>query len=132
MESPRLGGKLRGDPSNFAPARGTIDSMPGEELADRFFGPEGEPDSDAPLPPITAEEPPVDAQEFEAATGESLERTLDLDTWEPGEDLAALYARIEREVDDAVKQESRTRERIREEVFPRLRSRSAAPPGAGV
>jgi hypothetical protein len=85
-----------------------------------------------PLPPVVAEQPPVGTEEFEAAFGESLAHTLDLDTWELGENLAALYERLEKEVEDAVGQENRIRERIRKEVFPRLRDRAAAPRGAGV
>ncbi len=90
------------------------------------FGLEGSNETLDALPPIVAEQPPVDAQEFEAAFGESLARTLDLDTWEPGENLAVLYERLEHEVEEAVMQENRIRERIRREVFPRLRHRSEA------
>lgn len=84
------------------------------------------------LPPVIAEQPPVDAEEFEAAFGETLAKTLDLDTWDPGENLGALYQRLEHEVEEAVKQENRIRERIRVKVFPRLRDRSTAPRGGGV
>ncbi len=99
---------------------------------DSTFGLEGTNETVDTLPPIVAEQPPIDSQEFEAAFGESLARTLDLDTWEPGENLAALYQRLEHEVEEAVRQENRIRERIRREVFPRLRDRSTAPRGAGV
>lgn len=85
-----------------------------------------------PLPPIIAEQPPVEAEEFEAAFGESLANTLDLTTWAPGEDMAALYGRLEQEVEEAVRQENRIRARVREEIFPRLQTRPQAPPGAGV
>lgn len=103
-----------------------------DDLGNRPFGLEGVTEPVDAMPPIVADQPPVDSEEFEAAFGESLARTLDLDTWEPGENLAALYQRLEHEVEEAVKQENRIRERIRREVFPRLRSRSAAPRGAGV
>jgi hypothetical protein len=103
-----------------------------DDLRSRPFGLEGVDEPVETLPPIVAEQPPIDAAEFEAAFGESLARTLDLDTWEPRENLANLYQRLEHEVEEAVRQENRIRERIRHEVFPRLRSRSAAPRGAGV
>lgn len=77
----------------------------------------------------TPEVAPVEAPEFEAAYGEPLGRTLDLDTWRSGEDLALLYGRLEREIAEAVRQETGVRDRIREEVFPLLRDRPGAPTG---
>jgi hypothetical protein len=74
----------------------------------------------------------VDADEFATAFGESLRQTLDLDTWQPGENLAALYNRLQAEIEDAVRQENRIREQIRRELFPRLRTRPGAPANAGV
>lgn len=86
-----------------------------------------------PVPPPASGEPAlVDAHEFETAFGEPLVQALDLDTWQPGENLAALYGRLEEEIEQAVRQENRIRERIRQEVFPRLRTRVGAPPDAGV
>lgn len=74
----------------------------------------------------------VGADEFEAAFGERFAEVLDLDTWRPGEDLASAYGRLEEEIHRAVEQENRTRERVREIVFPRLRERAGAPPNVGV
>ncbi|HZS78001.1 MAG TPA: hypothetical protein VFA41_15435 [Ktedonobacteraceae bacterium] len=56
--------------------------------------------------------------EFQAAFGEAVEKTLDLDTWHTGEDLAAMYQALEQEVANAVVQEGRIRERIRSDLFP--------------
>jgi hypothetical protein len=84
------------------------------------------------LPPIVAEQAPLEAEEYEQAFGEKLAQTLDLATWQPGENLADLYGRLQQEVADAVMQEDRIRSRIRTEVFPRLESRPGAPSGAGV
>jgi len=84
------------------------------------------------LPPIVAEEPPVDAEEFEAAFGESLAEALDLATWVPGDEMDALYGRLEQEVEAAVAQENLARAKVREVVFPRLRTRPNALPCAGV
>jgi hypothetical protein len=83
-------------------------------------------------PPPSAEPALVDAHEFEIAFGEPLAQALDLDTWQPGENLAALYGRLEQEIEQAVRQENRIRERIRQEVFPRLQTRPGAPAHAGV
>ncbi|HYP38996.1 MAG TPA: hypothetical protein VEX13_01425 [Chloroflexia bacterium] len=74
----------------------------------------------------------LEGDEFQAAFGESLEQTLNLDTWRPGEDLPAMYERLEQEVASAVEQADRTRSRIRDELFPRAFGRPTAPPGAGL
>jgi hypothetical protein len=74
----------------------------------------------------------IGAKEFESAYGESLTSTLNLDTWQPGENLASLYGRLEEEILEAVKQESRIRERVRGAVFPLLRTRPNRPAEAGV
>jgi len=76
--------------------------------------------------------PLVKNTEFEAAFSEPLSRTLDLDTWHPGSDLVSLYARLQKEVAEAVRQENSIHRKIREVVFPRLRLRDGAPAGAGV
>jgi hypothetical protein len=86
--------------------------------------------SDAAVP--SGQEPVIfGAEEFTAAFGEPLARTLDLDTWQTGENLDALYDRLEVEVKEAVRQEDRIRERVRREVFPRLGTRPHAPREAG-
>src|SRR5579862_8006250 len=68
--------------------------------------------------------------EFQEAYGEALENTLDLDTWTAGEDLASLYSRLEREIEEAVSKEEDYRKIIREEVFPLIASGAYAPPNA--
>jgi hypothetical protein len=73
----------------------------------------------------------LEGDEFSAAFGESLDATLDLSTWQPGEDMAALYQRLEREIAGAVEQEDRIRERIRSELFPLVFGHPGAPEGAG-
>ncbi len=73
----------------------------------------------------------LEGDEFSAAFGESLDATLDLATWQPGEDMAALYQRLEREIADAVEQEDRIRERIRSELFPYVFGHPGAPHDAG-
>src|SRR2546421_5568968 len=78
------------------------------------------------------EEAALSADEFEAAHGERLSQALDLGTWTPGADLAAMYARLEREVAQAVRKETEYQKLIRTKVFPLLRNREGAPPGSGV
>ena len=70
--------------------------------------------------------------EYESAHGEKLSQTLDLDTWHPGEDLIAMYSRLEKEVAEAVKKENKYQIQIRKDIFPLLKSRSGAPNEAGV
>jgi hypothetical protein len=81
--------------------------------------------------PSSEQTPTVGTDEYNSAFDESLARTLDLDTWDLGENLPNLYSRLEREIEEAVEQEDRVRNRIRDEVFPRLRTRPNAPPAAG-
>lgn len=69
--------------------------------------------------------------EFEAAFGEPLSSVLDVESWHTGEDLGAMYERITTEVEDAVKQELRLHDPIREQVFPQIQ-RQQLVPGAGV
>lgn len=90
-------------------------------------------DFDSPQPTLA---PPPDlvltADEYLQAHGESLRHTLDLDTWRPGFDWMEVYDRMRREVADAVHQEGDLYRQIREHIFPLLRHRPGAPPGAGV
>jgi hypothetical protein len=74
----------------------------------------------------------VGESEFIAAYGESLAATLDLDTWERGENLAEKFIRLDREVADALQQEDAIRKKVREVVFPQIFSRPNAPSHAGV
>lgn len=74
----------------------------------------------------------LEGDEFEAACGEPLEQTLNLDTWRPGENLAETYQRLEREIVEAVDQGKRLRQRIRSELFPLVFNRSTAPSEAGL
>src|SRR5687768_9707814 len=74
----------------------------------------------------------IEATEYESATGETMAKTLDIDSWQPGENLAELYSRLEGEMAEAVEQEGRILGRVRNEVFPKLRTRPGAPKNAGV
>lgn len=74
----------------------------------------------------------ITPDDFTAGFGEDIHRTLDVDTWRSGEDLAAIYNRIDAEVQDAVRQEEEHRRTIRKIVFPELAGHPDAPRGAGV
>ena len=58
--------------------------------------------------------------EYEDTFGETAEETLDLDTWTSGEDLPALYERMEREIQEAVREEDSRSAHIRRVVFPQI------------
>src|SRR3989441_298336 len=90
----------------------------------------GAPVAEQPVP--LPEEAALSPSEFEAAHGERLSQALDLGTWTPGADLAAMYARLEQEIAEAVRKETEYQKLIRTKVFPLLRNREGAPPGAGV
>src|SRR4051812_22887917 len=76
--------------------------------------------------------PEVSAREFQESFGEDLRHTLDLETWHAGEDLAKTYGRLEAEVRDAVQQETKLRQHIREQLFPQIGRYPGAPKGAGM
>src|SRR2546422_5252124 len=75
---------------------------------------------------------PIGADEYREATGESLERTLDLGTWQDTPDFQQIYDRLSAEVAEAVAQERRTQNVVREIIFPKLASQPGAPEAAGV
>jgi hypothetical protein len=87
-----------------------------------------------PLGPLPGENDDalVDHDEYTAAYGEALSDSLNLDNWESGLDLAALYRRLEAEIGPAIEQERRIQETIRRELFPLLTEAPDAPTGAGV
>jgi hypothetical protein len=88
-------------------------------------------DDGFPLAPAQADLIEITADDFRESFGEDIQRTLDVNTWQPG-DLSEEYSRIEREVREAVELEDDLQRRIREDVFPLLKSRPQAPKGAGV
>src|SRR3954451_3310141 len=74
----------------------------------------------------------ITAESFREDFGEPLSQVLDLDTWRPGADLAAQYARLEEEVFRAVECETDAQREVRECIHPLLADAEGAPPGAGV
>ncbi|MBI2928746.1 MAG: hypothetical protein HYY24_24040 [Verrucomicrobia bacterium] len=84
------------------------------------------------LPGILAELHEVGEAEFLSAYGESLAQTLNLDTWDRGENLAKNFERLDREVAEALQQEDSIRKKVRELVFPQILARPNAPKQAGI
>lgn len=85
-----------------------------------------------PFPVAPAEPAAIASSDFQSAFGEPLERALDLDTWRPAAELAGMYDRVQREVSDAVRQETEMHKQIRERIFPLLKSRPDKPRGGGI
>lgn len=76
--------------------------------------------------------PAVTLPEFEAAFNEPFQRTLDLNTWTQGEDLAGSYTRLEQEIVEALAKENSYRKVVRDTIFTRLKGSPGAPKNAGV
>lgn len=70
------------------------------------------------------------ADEFRQQFGESLPHVLSMADWQDGVDLVREYARIEREVAEAVEVERAYEGEVRRDVFPKLKGPNA-PPQAG-
>lgn len=83
-------------------------------------------------PTLSAETESISTSEFAAAFGEDLSQTLDLDTWDAGGQLAAVFDRLDKEVAEALDREDTIRKAVREVVFPTITARSNAPGEAGV
>lgn len=74
----------------------------------------------------------ISADDFTVGYGESLQQTLDLDTWKRGDDLADIFARLDQEIGQALIQEDEMCKQVRRVVFPQITARPHAPKGAGV
>lgn len=85
-----------------------------------------------PVTEIPVDEELISADEFAEAYGEPLERTLDLDTWDTGPNLPALYESLTAQVAQAIRDERDALGFVRRELFPRLASQSDLPDLAGV
>jgi hypothetical protein len=62
----------------------------------------------------------ITARDFQEGFGEELRHLLDVAAWETGWDLTREYARIEREVGEALRNETDVQRRTRQHLFPRL------------
>jgi hypothetical protein len=90
--------------------------------------PPGNPDN----PPAPAARASAGADDFRSQFGEDLRQALDLSTWHTGWDPAREFARVEREVREAVELETEHQRRTRTDLFPKLFDPATAPPGGGV
>jgi hypothetical protein len=113
---PEAGEGAPSPPAPPAPHPPTTDGAPG------FNDPPGD----------LAPAPVIDAKDFEAVFGESLDRALDLDTWNDGCDLNRIFERLDEEVGQALLQEDALRAQVRKVLFPLIAKRPNAPRGAGV
>jgi hypothetical protein len=72
----------------------------------------------------------ISEDEYLATTGEEISTTLDLDTWQVGVDIGALYQRIQAEVEPVIAQERRVQQTVAITYSPscaRLRMRRRKP-----
>ena len=74
----------------------------------------------------------ISGEDFVAGYGESLEQTLNLETWERGENLDRMFARLDREIGESLEREGDLCRQIRDVVLRQIAIRPNAPPGAGV
>ena len=86
------------------------------------------------LPP--SDDPTTDVSPSQSSQNEPFEEpllsSLDLTNWTSGDNLAALYQRIEAEVGEAVREEEGRNAIIRREVFSQIPHGARAAPGAGL
>lgn len=69
---------------------------------------------------------------YAEATGERIEDTLDIDSWDPAHRMAEQFDRLQTEIVAAQIREMDARRDIRDQAFPLLARRPGAPPDAGV
>jgi len=69
---------------------------------------------------------------YAEATGERIEDTLDIDSWDPAHRMAEQFERLQNEIVLAQVREMDARRDIRQQAFPLLARRVGAPPDAGV
>jgi hypothetical protein len=70
--------------------------------------------------------------DFVGSFGESIDATLDLETWYPHERMLQEYHRMELEVQNSVNQEDSMKSQIRQSVYPLLSTSTTAIPDTGV
>jgi hypothetical protein len=70
--------------------------------------------------------------DFLAAFGEALLKSLDLETWDAGVDHKSVLARFKDQISRSVNKEEHVRDIIRSELIPRIRATTRAPRSAGL
>ncbi len=74
----------------------------------------------------------VDLDAYRDAVGEDLHETLDVTRWRSADDADAWVARIDAEIEDAVRQETGYASDLRKLIFPEIPRLKFAAPSAGV
>lgn len=74
----------------------------------------------------------VSSDDFEQAYREPLSKILDHTTWNQGDDLAEAYERMEREITNALNEESRYHEQARRTLLKNIGTAPGTPHNAGV
>lgn len=69
----------------------------------------------------------LSVDDFKKAYGEDFSKTIDIDTWRIGENLAELYPLIEKELAQARRDELKTHQTFREIVFPKIKEKVSVP-----
>lgn len=69
----------------------------------------------------------VSIDDFKKVYGEDFSKTIDIDTWRIGENLAELFPFIQNELTEARKDELRIHKTFREKVFPLLKEKAIVP-----
>lgn len=77
--------------------------------------------------PNTGDTGNVSMDDFKKAYGEDFSKTIDIDTWRIGENLAELYPLIEKELTQAKRDELKTHQTFREVVFPKIKEKALVP-----
>ena len=73
----------------------------------------------------------ISAGDFVSSYGESRQRTLNLDTWERGENLDRMFARLDREIGDSLEREDDFCRQIRDVVLRQIAIRPTPLRGRG-
>jgi hypothetical protein len=74
----------------------------------------------------------ISGEDFVGSYDEPLGQTLSLETWERGENLDRMFARLNEEIGEALTREDELYKQIRKVIFPQITKRFHAPPEAGV
>ena len=71
------------------------------------------------------------SSEYERATGESIEKTLDIDSWQPADRYAETITRLQVAIDESLEEAERANAAIRSKILPALSVREGRPNCAG-
>jgi hypothetical protein len=78
----------------------------------------------------TSEE--ISGEDFVESYDEPLRQTLNLETWEHGENLDRMFARLNKEIGEALTREDELYKQVQKVIFPQITRQPNAPPEAGL